>query len=65
MLDKSPRVLTPEQRLLFTTIPENLSMAEMSRYYTLHPEDVAFISRHRSAHNKLGVALQICTLRFP
>jgi hypothetical protein len=57
MPDNSPRVLTVEQRLLFTTIPENLSMVEMGRYYTLHPEDLVFISRHRGAHNKLGVAV--------
>ena len=65
MSSKSPEVLTPEQRLLFTTIATDLSPQEMARYYTLHPEDIAFIQRHRKASNKLGIALQLCTLRFP
>ena len=65
MSSKSPEVLTPEQRLLFTTIAADLSPQEMARYYTLHPEDIAFIQRHRKASNKLGIAMQLCTLRFP
>ena len=65
MSDKTPRVLTPEEQLLFTTIPDDLSTQEMARYYTLNPEDKDFIYRHRGADNRLGVALQLCTLRFP
>lgn len=65
MSAKSPEVLTPEQRLLFTTISDDLSAQEMARYYALSAEDIAFIRQHRGATNKLGVALQLCTLRFP
>ena len=65
MSTKSPEVLTPEQRLLFTTISDNLSIQEMSRYYALSAEDINFIRRHRGADNRLGVALQLCSLRFP
>ncbi len=37
----------------------------MARYYTLSPEDVAIIERHRRPHNRLGFAVQLCYLRFP
>jgi hypothetical protein len=37
----------------------------MARYYALNAEDLAFIRQHRGADNRLGVALQLCTLRFP
>ncbi len=65
MSDKTPRVLTPEEQLLFTTIPDVLSAQDMACYYTFSPEDKEFIFQHRGADNRLGVALQLCTLRFP
>lgn len=65
MSSKSPEVLTPEQRLLFTTIPNDLTTAEMARYYALSTEDIVFIRQHRSPENRLGIALQLCSLRFP
>ena len=65
MSAKSPEVLTPEQRLLFTTIPDDLTSSEMARYYTLSAEDIVFARQHRGADNRLGVALQLCCLRFP
>ena len=37
----------------------------MARYYTLSAEDIAFIRQHRGPANRLGVALQLCSLRFP
>jgi hypothetical protein len=64
MASKSPEVLTPEQRLLFTTLPDDLSSQEITRYYTLQPEDKYFVRQHRGQANKLGVALQLCALRF-
>ena len=65
MASKSPEVLTPKERLLFTTIPDDLSAQEMAHFYTLEPEDMHFIRRFRHAENRLGVALQLCTLRYP
>ena len=65
MSDKSPYLLTPEQRMMFTTIPDDLSRQAMTHYYTLQAEDWRFIARHRGPHNKLGVALQLCLLRYP
>ncbi|MBI1882435.1 MAG: DUF4158 domain-containing protein, partial [Chloroflexi bacterium] len=65
MADKTPPLLTAEQRLFFTTIPEDLSAAELARYYTLLPEDLTFIHRQHGTANRLGMALQLCSLRFP
>ena len=65
MSAKSPELLTPEQRLLFTTIPDDLTTSEMARYYALSAEDMTFIRQHRGADNRLGVALQLCSIRFP
>ena len=65
MSAKSPEVLTPEQRLLFTTVPDDLTTTEMARYYALSAEDIAFIRQHRGPDNRLGIALQLCSLRFP
>ncbi len=65
MSAKSPEVLTPEQRLLFTTIPDDLTAPEMARYYALNAEDMVFIRQHRGPNNRLGIALQLCSLRFP
>ncbi len=65
MSAKSPTVLSPEERLLFTTIPDDLSIEEMTKYYALSQEDIQFVQQHRGAVNRLGVALQLCTLRYP
>jgi TnpA family transposase len=38
---------------------------DLVRHYTLEPADLAAVHRHRGDHNRLGVALQLCYLRFP
>ena len=65
MADKSPRVLNDGQRLLFTTIPQELTIQELAEQYTLTKEDFHFIQRFYGDANRLGVALQLCTLRYP
>ena len=65
MADARPRVLTDEQRLWLTTIPPDLSHKELVRYYTLSPDDVVFILRHNKDENRLGIAVQLCGLRYP
>ncbi|MGH2352734.1 MAG: Tn3 family transposase [Chloroflexota bacterium] len=57
-------LLTPAQRLQFTTFPA-LSARDLVRYYTFSPDDLAIISRHRRPHNRLGFAVQLALLRFP
>jgi TnpA family transposase len=65
MTDARPRILTDEQRLWLTTIPPDLSQKELIDYYTLSPDDIAFIQRHYKDENRLGIAVQLCGLRYP
>jgi hypothetical protein len=37
----------------------------MVRYYTLSPDDLALINRHRGDPNRVGFAVMLCYLRFP
>lgn len=65
MADKSPQVLNEGQRLLFTTIPPELTAQELDEQYKLSEDDKRFIQRFYGDHNRLGVAIQLCTLRYP
>jgi hypothetical protein len=65
MTDTRPRILTDEQRLWLTTIPPDLSQKELVHYYTLSPDDIAFTQRHYKDENRLGIAVQLCGLRYP
>jgi len=58
-------LLTEEQRLEFTQIPENISEWEIAKYYTFTDNDIKIINRHRRDYNRLGFAVQICCLRNP
>jgi len=64
MATKTPRLLRPEQRQLFTRVPD-LSVREIARHYTFSPADLAIIARHRRDANRLGFAVQLALLRFP
>jgi TnpA family transposase len=56
-------ILTEEQRLEFTRIPQNISEWEIAKYYTLTENDIDIINRHRRDFNRLGFAVQLCCLR--
>ena len=38
---------------------------DIIRYYTLTERDISVISQHRGDHNRIGFAIQLCSLRFP
>jgi Domain of unknown function (DUF4158) len=38
---------------------------ELIRKYTLSRADLAFVRQHRGDHNRLGIAVQMCSLRYP
>ncbi|AJA46824.1 transposase [Clostridium pasteurianum DSM 525 = ATCC 6013] len=62
----SPEILlTEDQRLEFTQIPQNISEWEIARYYTLTENDIEIVNRHRRNYNRLGFAVQLCVLRNP
>jgi len=56
-------LLTPAERESLLTVP--VIEAEQIRYYTLSRSDLAFIRQHRWDYNRLGVAIQLCYLRYP
>jgi TnpA family transposase len=57
-------LLSPAQREAIAAVPA-LSERELARHYTLSPEDLAAVARHRRPHNRLGFAVQLAYLRFP
>ena len=65
MADKSPQLLNKGQRLLFTTIPQELTAQELAEQFTLTKDDIRFTQRFHNDSNRLGIALQLCTLRYP
>ncbi len=56
-------VLTAAQRSQLLAFPEDES--ELIRLYTLSHDDRAYVRAHRGTHNRLGIAVQLCYLRFP
>ena len=56
-------LLTPAERESLLTVP--VIEADQIRHYTLSRSDLAFVRQHRWDYNRLGVAIQLCYLRFP
>lgn len=56
-------LLSSEQRARLFGIP--VDQAEMARHYVLSHEDLALVRAKRRAANRLGFAIQLCTLRYP
>jgi hypothetical protein len=65
MSRRDPKLLKPQQRELLSVIPEDLSEREIARYFTLSADDLVVIRQQHGHSNRLGFALQLCTLRFP
>jgi hypothetical protein len=56
-------LLASSQRAQLLAFPAD--EGELIRHYSLSKADLAFVRQHRGDHNRLGVAVQICYLRFP
>src|SRR6185312_4625916 len=56
-------LLSSEQRTRLFSIPTDA--AEMTRHYVLDADDLALVRARRRASNRLGFAVQLCTLRHP
>jgi len=65
MASHSPAILTTAQHALLSRLPDDLPDRAIARFYTLSPADLAFIRQHRRSVNRLGIAVQLCMLRFP
>lgn len=57
------KLLTTAQRDDLLAFPDDES--ELIRLCTLSADDLAFVRAHRGEHNRLGIAVQLCYLRFP
>ena len=56
--------LTSAERARLSTFPQEIPAGDLGRCFTLTPEDLVHITRQRGDHNRLGFALQLCTLRY-
>src|SRR3954453_14407353 len=56
-------LLSPAQRAQVMALP--VSLREYEELYTLTPADLEFVAAHRTSANQLGVAVQLCFLRYP
>jgi len=57
-------LLTPVERIRYTSIPSNISEHQLITYFTLTPHDIEIIKNHRRDYNRLGFAVQLCVLRY-
>jgi hypothetical protein len=56
--------LTAADRDRLLRFPQNISETDLISFFTLTKEDRCFVKRHYGASGQLGVALQLCALRF-
>src|SRR5258708_1315119 len=64
MPSKSPVLLSPEQREQMSTIPDDLTEAEIARYYTFIRREIDLVKTHHR-DNWLGFAVQLGVLHYP
>jgi len=56
-------IFSPAQRLELVAIPED--EGELIRLYSFSPQDLAIIRQRRGDANRLGFAVQLCSIRYP
>ena len=47
----------------YATFPKTLDAEELNRHFVLGPQDLALVLERRRDYNRLGFAVQLCTLR--
>jgi TnpA family transposase len=58
------QLFTEAERARRNCFPEMITYEELVTFFTLSERDLDSIPRYSAAHNRLGYALQLCTLRF-
>ncbi len=56
--------LTEAERERLNRFPEAIPPEDINAYFTLTPADLRLIRQRSGAYNRLGFALQLCSLRF-
>jgi TnpA family transposase len=56
--------LTHRERARYSRFPAEILPEDLSAYFTLSPSDLTEVYSQRGHHNRLGFALQLCTLRY-
>ena len=64
MYTRVRELLTPEERLKYTEIPNDIDEWTLGTYFTFTSRDLEVIQRHRRDYNRLGFAVQLCVLRY-
>jgi len=52
------------ERKRLDEFPQEISMEDIITFFTLSEEDILLVRKRRQAHNQLGFAIQLCTLRY-
>lgn len=60
----APRVLSDAELEALTSWPSEVAHSDLVEYFTLDVDDLRWVRSHRGAASRLGLAVQLCGLRF-